>query len=328
MRHIFSVLVAVSIAASMAAADPITDFVIFGQAGVEFDDHFKVVGGKVGSDNNVTIGGVSNVETAVGGGTIFTAVSSNSQFNGNIIFSGNAILGIGTKVFGDVDLGGQADIRASVQITGDLTAAGGYLPIPASASIGSITDPPPPPAAYMAPVLPAKMVIADLSGESDHIVAPGTTFTLAPGSYKTVSAGPNSKMTLTAGIYYVDSLTLGGSSSLILDVAGGDIELYVVGDVNYGPKVKASMINGVEAASKFYTEAHGGWKIGGDAHHIGIVYACDDIEFGISSNHLGQYWAEGIVKGPDHVAFEVPEPATIGLLSLGFSAMLLRRRKR
>jgi hypothetical protein len=245
---------------SEAAAGPFpTGYAIFGGGDVSVND--SVVGGLVGSNNNVTLGSFLTIDGAVGGGSFLNSLGS-STVNGPVTFNGNVQTG-GITYNGAINAGGAVNLGAfyhSVGIVakGDVTLNGGFSSttgnvlaggnfaltdsgvvngnVTANGTItnnGTISGTRTPNAGV--PVNPATFTPVTLPAAANF--TPGTTnisgtVNLAPGKYGNVVASTFNTLTLTHGNYYLNSLQLEGSTTLQFDLSQGPINVFVTGDIS------------------------------------------------------------------------------------------------
>ncbi len=111
---------------------------------------------------------------------------------------------------------------------------------------------------------------------------------------------------LTAGNYYFTSLTGGGGSKLCLDVSGGDINIFVTGNVtlNGDVYVKTSTINNcyssafnnlnasyADDAAKVFVGTKGAFTLNGGSNWFGAIMADGNIQPGGGSLILGSMFS-------------------------------------
>ncbi len=143
------------------------------------------------------------------------------------------------------------------------------------------------------------------------------TYTLLPGTYGDLSAPNNSSnsythLLLKAGSvdhaeYYFDSISLGNSSKIYLDLSGShDIRIFVEGDVSLGTLEVFVSTNGInylpmsdpavsaEAAARVYIEPHGNFDLASPSYFFGSVYTpYGNLSVGNSSQLYGSYYSGG-----------------------------------
>src|SRR5262249_32507185 len=93
---------------------------------------------------------------------------------------------------------------------------------------------------------------------------------LGPGTYGAVSAS-NTLLTLSTGLYKMDSLSLTNTRQLKFDVTNGPIVLQIVGDVSFTANKDVTIVGGNESA--VFAETHGDWTHGGGGTWYGRIFA-------------------------------------------------------
>jgi hypothetical protein len=243
-----------------ANAGPVAaGYAIYGGGDVSVNDN--VVGGLVGSNQNVTLGSFDTIAGAVGGGSLLNSLGS-STINGPVTFNGNVQTG-GITYNGTINAGGNVslgsfytskDIVAGGNVTlnggfssttGNVLAGGNFQLTTFGVVNGNVTangtitnngtisgtqtahaGVPVNPATFTVPTLPAP---ANFTPGTTNISG---TVNLAPGSYGAVEATAFHTLTLSHGNYYLKSLQLDGSTNLQFDLSNGPINVYVQGDIS------------------------------------------------------------------------------------------------
>jgi hypothetical protein len=174
------------------------------------------------------------------------------------------------SVVGSADLDGNATVNGVIYtvhptvgdckkgngiiISGHAVATGGYLPLTPT------TFAPPP------PVVP---------GKSDVELDSNDTMTLSPGSYGDIKLTGHAVLNLSAGTYNINSLTLKGSSQVI--VTSGAVTLNVAGTKKDKPVDLAggSILNKSQIPANFLLNyaGTGGLELSGQSDSYGVVYA-------------------------------------------------------
>lgn len=264
----------------------------------------------------------------------------------------NVSLEQGVKVSGDVGAKGNVDAKINSQVLGNV-ASGGNITLEQSAKIngnatagGNVTN----------------KIDSKVSGNIlNHTVSPtlnslpaATSFTvgtqafrlnangsgqISEGRYGKVNLGMGSTLTLTAGSYYFESLQVSAESNFIFDLAGGDINLYILGNVNIGSNFDVEMLHG--GAGDIYTETKGNWEQGAFGEWYGTLFgsgAGSNLHFNQGSVLDGTFMANKNIQldigtevsGMASEASEVPVPGSLPLLAIGLLplAFVLRRKVR
>jgi hypothetical protein len=126
---------------------------------------------------------------------------------GSIVTKGGVFLRDRAIVNGSILAGGAVTTQNQTTVTGTVTQNSTSVILPAGRDLSGV-------------VFPA-------SNAGAVTLPPDGTRTLAPGSYATVIANARAVLTLSAGTYYFQSLTLEPQSRLHLNQAAGPVKLYV-----------------------------------------------------------------------------------------------------
>ncbi|HEY6435869.1 MAG TPA: T9SS type A sorting domain-containing protein, partial [Ignavibacteriaceae bacterium] len=122
-----------------------------------------------------------------------------------------------------------------------------------------------------------------------------STATLVPGSYGNVTLGTSKTLNLSTGDYYFNSISMGGSGKLKLNVANGNIRIYVTGNVTFGTSVEIIILNG--GPEKVYLETLGNFQMGGSGKWNGSLFCpLGNITLGTSCTVYGALWTNGEIS--------------------------------
>lgn len=133
--------------------------------------------------------------------------------------------------------------------------------------------------------------------------------TIAPGSYGSLSLGGKNKVYLSAGDYYFTSISSGTQPSLYLDLSGGDINIFVTGNVSFGDQLDIyvnsgsgyqSMTQGqnfrtslLPLAAGVYLETLGSFSMSNQNEWFGTIFAQGNISFANQNKLAGAYYSSG-----------------------------------
>src|ERR1041385_9021554 len=212
---------------SVHAATSINDYAVYGE-------------------NGVFIGVGSTVVGLVGGRSKDTVNGNAIKLNGTAAINGNA------------RSGANVNLQNNCSITGTLfIAPGGVLTTNSGDFIGAVVvgDP-------MLPTFPSASVFS--AGSSNVTTA---TNPLTPGSYGSVSYGNGGDLKMSAGTYFMASLTLSGNTQVHLDATGGPINVYITGNVTMNNRQAI-----VAGSNGLFWEVHGDWSQGGGSSWAGTLF--------------------------------------------------------
>ena len=256
-------------------------------------------------ENGVKIGGNSTVNGLVG------ARNADPANHNAIFLNGGAIAN------GDARSGTNIDLQNNAHITGTLYISNGAtFTLGSGSTIGGTN--------FGNPDLPIFPSATSFSAGSSNVTT--QTSPLTPGSYGSVTYGNGGDLNMTAGTYFMASLTLSGNTQVHLDTTGGPINVFVTGNVSVdGRDAVVTGSNGIN------WEIHGDWtQGGGSTGWAGILFVPNGTAtIGSGSgvtDFTGQIWANS-VDIQHSVTVMIPEPTTITLAMIGFAGLALLARK-
>ena len=237
----------------------------------------------------------------VGGdlGSATTPVTTTDGFGGDVHVHGNAFVGGTTDVAGNLVVDGTVDLGSNVDIAGNLVASGpvdgdcdssvdgnvgGTVQACASGAVSSRIDAP------LAPQVPTEPHAKDLIQQKRNTYDGGSNDNDDDTDITSNSLTCGGDCTLEAGGYYLDSMDV--DSTLTLDTASGDIEIYVDDDIDIDSDITVKGPNEV----RIYTAGDGPDSIELDAE----VIARD--QSGTRTDDAGTLWVYATPDADVHFA--------------------------
>ncbi|NDY56390.1 hypothetical protein G3N56_06485 [Desulfovibrio sulfodismutans] len=256
-----------------------------------------VVQGSVYAGGNVTIQNGAKVMGDVHAGGYVSIGSNNGSVYGSVYAAGDVTLGNAARVYANVHSGGNINVLWGGTIDGNAVAAG-TVSVNAwggkvSGSITQNASSPPrikPTAPTACDVVDAPPLQVYLAGTTNISVSYGNAKDIAPGSYGKLVASGNNTITLHAGTYSFSSMNFSWDCDWRLDVSGGDITIFVVGDVAFGGEVTVLVSSDgtnytnmwsvdPNLAARVYLETHGNFTAGQSGRWFGTILAKNNIAF-------------------------------------------------
>jgi hypothetical protein len=274
----------------------LTDFVVFGTESVQIDQGLTVHAGLVGSNGDVSLDKSSHVVGLRAGGKL--EIKKLSSVHGNIVANQETKIDKESVVHGDIDAGENLTVEVGTAIHGDVTAAGAVILKVGATVNGNIVEFGDPDT--LAPtLLPAPLVTeADFAGQHNGITTgQHVTTTLGPGRYGRLQLGKNNILQLSAGSYFFHEISADKELELRLDVSQGAIDIFVLGDVNFGQGLSI-FVNGTgftdadpSLAKKVYLETLGKWTLDKDGQWFGTVLARNEIQLAKNAAFTGALYS-------------------------------------
>ncbi len=164
-------------------------------------------------------------------------------------FTSYAIFGAGTVTIGK-----------SATVAGDVASGGNVLLHDGATVQGAVTE--------NAPVAPPPAT-AFSSGSKAVTIGRHKTYSLLPGTYGTLAIEKSGVLNLSAGDYYLDSLTADKQVTLNLDLSNGGINIYVANDATFAGLT--TNLNGGSAAN-VYAQIGGHFRMDQGGSFSGTIY--------------------------------------------------------
>ena len=245
----------------------------------------------------VSLGSGTDVVGEVHGATITTG--SNTELHGKVVSGGALSLGSGTEV----DVGVYVDaisatLSSNADIFGILTLPLAVVPtLGSGATVGTLINsgapPPVAPNTFDTISLPTPNVFSASTdaGKDVKISSSNSPLTLSPGIYRDLTSISNRTLNLTAGTYVFRSINLESGNIINADVSGGEILIFVEGNITTGSNLSFNLTGGT--ADKVYLESGGIVNLGSGNDWYGTIYSTksnDPAQFGIVTGSNVDVW--------------------------------------
>ncbi len=347
-------------AAAKTISPNINEFAVF--AGGKLDISRQVgISGDIGSGSDMWINTKSKIDGSIYSGGKFS-VGSEVSASGRIIASGNVGIGPNANLFsidsggsmyigngskvgalsanrdlqisryvsvkGNVGANGRVSVNSNSNIHGDVTYGTRYWISPRSTVDGEIlrgeTD--------VDNWSVEKRIRPHVEYGSESIYYRAhTDNVLEPGDYRSLSVDRGAVLKLSAGTYNFAKVWLDDEVQIIADTSGGDVLINVAGSFGADNEVKFQSIGD----GQINVQALRGISLNGGIQADANFISFNNLSLGNGSEINGQLYANGnmwIGKGTQisglSVSPNVPEPATLGLLLLGFVMLFGKHRRR
>ncbi|MFP6663510.1 MAG: hypothetical protein VCC00_04860 [Deltaproteobacteria bacterium] len=273
----------------------------------------------VGSNGDVKVKSGGQTGSVRTGRKLFTGIAA--VIHGNQVGNRRAYIRDGSIVEGSVDGGsdkGRVNLGRNTTISG-IVHSGGDVLLGENAQVNCVDatcifpdseDTAVHPYIDLMEVLvdgiPAVIVGTDTA--PDHIVPRDSELTLPPGTYGLVKLGARATLNLSSGEYFFETLKTGKSSTLNLDLIGGELAIFALRDVKMGTAQTINLTGG--DATDIYVEAHRNVKIGRGGDWFGTIYApYKNVIIGQDVPFLGAAYAgkNVIVKDGSSVDFHLAD---------------------
>ncbi|MGQ9608146.1 MAG: prepilin-type N-terminal cleavage/methylation domain-containing protein [bacterium] len=287
------------------------DFAIFGKEGVSISNSVTIAG-NVGTHGNLlwSVNSTSITGDVVVSGSF--SGSNSATITGNLYTRNNIDMKNSSTIFGNIYTNGNVTMRNSARVTGNIThPSGTTITLYNSATYGSQSAGSPPYTKFLTVLPPAESFTV---GTEDIKLTNSASRTLEPGAYRNLSLSNSSRVYLSSGTYYFNSITMANSSIMSIDLAGGPIQIYVMGRVrlynsssiiytNAGPNGGADKVY-VETLHPYSPNYPNAWSCENSVHWRGTVYApYAGISFYNSSNCIGALYSGKTVTLGNSVPF-------------------------
>ncbi len=280
------------------------------------------VSNRILAAGNVSIGENANLLSIDTKGTMY--IGSNSRV-GDLNAKGNLSLSKYVTVNGNVVSNNRVYVNRHSVIHGNLTYGTSYWLNSQSTVDGNISQG----SASVDVWSPVKRDKPGFTSGSDNIhYQKDTDNTLLPGNYRSLVACKNATVRLTAGTYNLGRIWLDKDVQLIADTSEGDVLVNIANSATAGKDVKFQTLgsgqltlqasHNIALSENVLAQANlisfGNLTISSDSQITGQLYADNNI-----------YLGKG-VQVTGCCGTPVPEPATIGLLLIGFYVVRKKRR--
>jgi len=278
-----------------------------------------VVQGSVYAGGNVTIQNGAKVMGDVHAGGYVSIGSNDGSVYGSVYAAGYVSLGNAARVYANVHSGSNITVLWGGTIDGNAVAAGSVSVNEwggkVSGSVVQNASSPPrikPTGPSVCDVVEAPPLQSYTAGTTDIAAGYNTVKDIVPGSYGKLTAAGKNTITLHAGTYTFSSMNVSWDCNWRLDVSGGDIIIFVVGDVSFGGEVSVLVSSdGVNynsmwsvdpnLAARVYLETHGNFTAGQSGRWFGTILAKNNITFSGSQTPVDKPTVIGLMTTVDGI---------------------------
>lgn len=292
-----------------------------------------IITDSLNSGGAATIGPGANISSDVtSAGT--TQIDPNVFIGGNLLSGSDLTVDANSSIQGNAGVNGNVTVNNGASIVGHVTHSG-TLTLNGSGSVGSESTGPSVvnPESFPGAALPPANIFT--AGGSDITTVGNQTTTLLPGTYGTLDLGASNILNLTAGSYFFDAIDIGNNLDFNIDLTGGNLLLYILGDADFGQGLDVFLTNG--DAFNIFIETHGNWEAAGNWYGT-VLAPFGDITLGQDSIAFGAFYSGDQIDIQQGVSLTfqlsplttpttVPEPATCFLFGFGLLSFFLKKEK-
>ncbi len=218
---------------------------------------------------------------------------STTVSGGNIVSEADITLGRDIEITGDIFASGNLDLNQNTVIDGSITL-GGVISLGRNASYtGSLTE--------FSTLLPEVFFPSyeGTAGTDDYSLSKNASGTLDAGAYDVVDLAQSTTLTLSGGVYDLNTLTVGRDSRFII----GDTTLITVADsfdFNQNFSVEFGDTSLTAADFIIYVSAESENSIGRNSEFTGLIYIPEGgLDINQSSVLTGAFWAKDMTIDRD-----------------------------
>ncbi len=276
----------------------------------------------VGANHDIKVKRGGQTGSVRAGGKLFTGLDA--EIHGSQIGNRRVYVRRGSHVLGSVDggtthgrivLGPESSIEGVVNSAGDVlqqagaTVTCGTPPCifenSAETAFHSSLDL----EAVIGPATDVAGALAAVPGRPDIDRSRGISTTLAPGVYGTLSLGARNGLSLSSGEYFFESIQAGEGLALELDLSGGEIAIFVLGNAIFGHDLTVEVTG--DDATGIFLEVQGPRVLfGSGGQWIGTIWATGgDVIFGQGTTLTGAIFAgrDIVLKRDNSVVFALAD---------------------
>ncbi|HUU30027.1 MAG TPA: PQQ-binding-like beta-propeller repeat protein [archaeon] len=174
----------------------------------------------------------------------FLLKENGSISGGNAGSNNGADIGVKAEVDGNVSTGGDLRLKQNATVDGDANVGGELTLGPKAEITGTVTYGPVTPLTFSVPAFSA--------GGQSFEVKKNESLNLPPGTYDALKMKQNSELTLNSGSYFFNSIDFGTKVEIHLDLSGGPLYVYVVGQLEVSEGSKVDIVSATGDASQVF----------------------------------------------------------------------------